>query len=412
VGGFHPAFNPPPAFPKLERIAINLSSGDNPRLRCEAYFALTANTEQFGARAELHASAAGFAIHGEIGYDVLFQVDPFAFVADFHAQLQLLHGSTNLFKVKVEGELAGPSPLHIKAKATFEILWWDVSISVDRTLLEGQQPPQLSPVDVLPQLKAALSNPDNWTGRLPDGVRPAVTLRAGAGSPGVVSLHPLGTLTVKQGVVPLNLQISRLGQTTPAGGRLFSITSVSVGGQNQTPQPVQDFFAPAQFLDLSDDEKLSRPSFEQMTAGVTFGSGDFGFTANSEDWLEVPEIVFETIIVDQGSGTSAPSGTTPRYQLRPALLATQSRFGAAASSGVRRAGAARYRTTSGKYRVVNEGWSIVAAADLAVQPVSGAAPHAPVSYAEAAQSLRTMIDADPGKAGGLKILRLSEITVR
>ncbi|HEY2963563.1 MAG TPA: DUF6603 domain-containing protein, partial [Pyrinomonadaceae bacterium] len=29
VGGLHPAFNPPPNFPKLERIAINLSSGDN-----------------------------------------------------------------------------------------------------------------------------------------------------------------------------------------------------------------------------------------------------------------------------------------------------------------------------------------------------------------------------------------------
>ena len=57
VGGLHPAFNPPPNFPKLERIAINLAAGDNPRLRCEAYFALTANTVQFGARAELYAAA-------------------------------------------------------------------------------------------------------------------------------------------------------------------------------------------------------------------------------------------------------------------------------------------------------------------------------------------------------------------
>src|SRR5215217_1529349 len=40
IGGFHPAFNPPPAFPKVKRVAINLSKGDNPRLRCEAYFAL------------------------------------------------------------------------------------------------------------------------------------------------------------------------------------------------------------------------------------------------------------------------------------------------------------------------------------------------------------------------------------
>src|SRR5262249_24404381 len=60
VGGLHPPFTPPPAFPKLARIAINLSSGATPRLRCEAYYALTSNTVQFGARAELFASAAGF----------------------------------------------------------------------------------------------------------------------------------------------------------------------------------------------------------------------------------------------------------------------------------------------------------------------------------------------------------------
>ena len=61
IGGLHPAFNPPPNFPKLERMAINLTAGDNPRLRCEAYFAITANTVQFGSRTELYVSAAGLA---------------------------------------------------------------------------------------------------------------------------------------------------------------------------------------------------------------------------------------------------------------------------------------------------------------------------------------------------------------
>ncbi|MCM3873331.1 MAG: hypothetical protein ND895_21835, partial [Pyrinomonadaceae bacterium] len=162
VGGLHPAFNPPANFPKLERIAINLCAGDNPRLRCEAYFALTSNTVQFGARAELYAAAAGFSIHGDIGYDVLIQFDPFAFVAEFHAQLQLKRGSTNLFKVRVEGSLAGPRPLHIKAKATFEILWWDVTVRVDKTLVSGERPPGPAPIEVLPRLQEALRNPANW----------------------------------------------------------------------------------------------------------------------------------------------------------------------------------------------------------------------------------------------------------
>ena len=182
VGGLHPAFNPPANFPKLERIAINLSSGDNPRIRCEAYFALTANTVQFGARAELYAAAAGFSIQGEIGFDVLIQLDPFQFLAEFYAQLQLKRGSSNLFKVRVEGALAGPRPLHVKAKATFEILWWDVSIRVDKTLVGGEKPPLPEPIDVLPRLKEALGNPGNWVSQLPAGQRPMVTLRERPGS--------------------------------------------------------------------------------------------------------------------------------------------------------------------------------------------------------------------------------------
>src|SRR5439155_25178392 len=142
----------------------------------------TANTVQFGARAELYVSASGFSIQDETGFDVLIQFDPFYFLADYYAQLQLKRGSTDLFKVRVEGALAGPRPLHIKAKATFEILWWDVSIRIDRALVEGEKPPLPEPVDVLPRLKEALGNPGNWTGRLPDGQRPMVTLRAKTGA--------------------------------------------------------------------------------------------------------------------------------------------------------------------------------------------------------------------------------------
>ncbi len=62
---------------------------------------------------------------------------------------------------------------------------------------------------------------------------------------------------------------------------------------------MKDFFAPAQFFEMSDEEKLSRPSFESMTAGIVIGSAEIDFTANTDDWLEVESIEFETIIVDK-----------------------------------------------------------------------------------------------------------------
>jgi len=411
VGGLHPAFNPPPNFPKLQRIAISLAAGDNPRIRCEAYFALTANTVQFGARVDLFASASGFSIQGEFGFDVLIQFDPFYFSAGFRAQVQLKRGSTNLFKVRLEGSLAGPRPLHIKAKATFEILWWDVSIRVDRTLVKGEKLPPPEPIDVLPRLIEALNNPSNWTGRLPDRQRPPVSLRANTGSAADVLLHPLGTLTIKQGVVPLDLDISRFGQAAPAGARRFTIGIINPGGESQTAQPVNDFFAPAQFFEMSDEEKLSRPSFEPMVAGVSIGSDRFFFTANAADRLEVPQVEFETIMVGKKRTESRPGPPDHLYRLSPELLARQARFGAAGSSDIRRSGNARYRTTAGKHRIANEGWSIVAIDGLTVQPVPGIAANKPATYSEAAQALQTMKLENPGKAAGMKILRRSELQV-
>ncbi len=415
VGGLHPAFNPPPAFPKLERIAINLSSGDNPRIRCEAYFAITSNTVQFGARAELFASAAGFSIQGAIGFDVLIQFDPFFFLAEFAAQVQLKRGSSNLFKVRVEGALSGPRPLHVKGKATFEILWWDVSIRIDKTLVSGEKPPAPAPVDVLPRLLEALAHPGNWEARLPPGSRDPVTLRAVNAGPGDVLLHPLGSLTVKQNVVPLNLDISRFGQATPAGFRRFAITRVEFGGRVQGPRPVKDFFAPAQFLDLSDEEKLSRPSFESMAAGESIAAEDFAFPADPDDSLETGGILYETILFNQPVNPSGPIPPAPvrtLYTLGAAQLERQARFGAAANSVLRREGAARFRTATGKYAVAAEGWSIVSGDDLSVQGVPGAPGQAvgkPSNYSEAEETLRKLAGMNPA-AAGFKIVRLSEVT--
>lgn len=405
VGGLHPAFNPPPNFPKLERVAINFSSGDSLRIRCESYFALTSNTVQFGSRTELYAEALGFSVQGEISYDVLIQLDPFQFLADFHAQVQLKRGSRNLFKVRLEGELSGPRPLRIKAKATFEVLWMDVSFRVDKTLVSGVRPEAPAPVAVMPLLKEALGNPGNWIAKLPGGQRQMVTLRAVPAAANDVLLHPLGALTVKQNVVPLNMDISRFGPTTPDGANRFTITNVSIGEQNQTAPPaVKDFFAPAQYFEMSDGEKLSRPSFESMTAGVAIGSDELAITTEAADRLEVDAIKFETIVVNKEQNESRRSATG-LYELSPELLGKQSRFGAAGASELRRSGNAKYRAGAPKYRIVKEGWSIVATDDLTEQPAPGVE-----SYSEAAQALRNLKQENPAMAAGLKILRPSELS--
>lgn len=209
------------------------------------------------------------------------------------------------------------------------------------------------------------------------------------------------------------MDISRFGQAPPAGPRRFTITNVNLGGQEQTGTAVKDFFAPAQFIELTDDQKLSRPSFEAMDAGISFGSEAIMFTSDTKDWLEVKTIEFETWIMDSETGEARrseaekPQPQQPPlfYQLSHTLLLQQARFGAAGSSALRQTGKAKYRaTTTGKYQVAKEGWSIVTTSDLTQQPV-----RKPMSYSEAVESLRQLQQQEPAKAGELSILRLSEV---
>jgi Family of unknown function (DUF6603) len=338
VGGLNPRFAPPLGLPKLARITIALASGNNPRLTCEAYFAITSNTIQFGARAQLYAGAFGFSIEGDIGFDVLVQLLPFHLIADFKASVQLKRGSRNLFKLSVSGTLEGPRPLRISGKASFEIFWCDFTIRFDKTLISGEKPPLPPAVDVLAELRRALTSADAWSTQVAQSRQHGVSLRKATAST-VLVLDPLGNLVVKQQIVPLNTarDVDTFGGAPVAGARRFRVEA-KIEGVMQDIFPVRDSFAPAQFFSMTDDEKLASPSFEDMDAGLIFGSEAVVIdeSANIFDPL-----VYETIIIDEkGQSTKEP---TDRYFLVPERLFEQVRFGAVAMAAIRTAGPARFR---------------------------------------------------------------------
>ena len=120
----------------------------------------------------------------------------------------------------------------IKGKATFEILWWDVSIRVDTTLVEGEQPPLPEPIDVLPRLRK------HWgirTTGSPTCPLPAAggDVTRGAGGGHDMLLHPLGTLAVKaerSAAEPGHLPLWSGGT---GGERRFAISKRQLGGDKQ-----------------------------------------------------------------------------------------------------------------------------------------------------------------------------------
>ncbi|MEZ0387663.1 MAG: DUF6603 domain-containing protein [Verrucomicrobium sp.] len=293
LGGVNPHFQPPPDFPTLQRLTIVLGKGDNPRLTCQAYLTLTSNTLQFGVNAELYAAAFGFNIRGWVSFDCLIQLSPFSLLAELSAEVAFRRGSSVLASVHLEASLSGPAPWHVWGKASLSLWLFDVSVSFDVTF-GREEPQELPPADPWPLLQAALQDPRNWAPLLPAGAFQTVSLNAVASPTAPVLVDPGAAATLRQTVVPLNRTITRFGAATPAGPDHYTVHSVTLNG-HQAPDlaPLTDFFAAAQFEELTDTDRLSRPSFETMDAGLTMAGSMVTSGASVGAGLE-----YETVILD------------------------------------------------------------------------------------------------------------------
>lgn len=394
AGGFNPRFTPPPNFPALRRMTIALADGDNPRVRLEAYFALTSNTFQVGARLEVFASTdlgfvGKFTVEAYLGFDALFQFDPFSFIVDVGGGASLKRNGQHLFGVELEMTLSGPEPWHAWGKAKFKLGWFaSYSIGFDLTIGNDPPPAALPTANPLPELEKAVRDVGNWSAQLPSSGTMLVTLRDVSSGPRVLA-HPLGRLTVRQRIVPLNVEIARFGNAVPSAARRFTLT-VEIGGR--APQPsaeaVKDLFAAAQFFELSDDEKLSRPSFEPFEAGLSFGPAG---TAHGS--TTVADYDYETRIIDLQRRTISPGGP---YILDPEIAVALAELGAAAFSPAAAAGPGKYRGEKLDIRVKEPSYVVASEDDLVVLGADGAG-----SYTEALQRRRDLFR----EARGVQVVR-------
>src|SRR4029079_1232047 len=168
-------------FPKLERLSVPLTRGNNPKVRLECYVAITSNSFQIGGKLELAASAGKFSIEGFLAIEALIQTGQPSLILDLDAKLQLKAYGVTLFAVRLTGTLSGTEPWHVKGKATFEIWIFDYSVSVDHTFgSPSTTPPALPAVDVRSQLLTALRDVRSWRADPPAPGLTLVTLRTSA----------------------------------------------------------------------------------------------------------------------------------------------------------------------------------------------------------------------------------------
>ena len=234
-GGFNPRYHlpqgVPPELASLDRLTVSLARDKHLELTFTAYLAFTPNTFQVGGSIHAFASAGKFSIDGFLSVEALIDRHEGTFFIDLEARLQLKAWGVNLFMVSFKGTLSGPSPIRVKGKATFSIWIFDYSVPIDVNLGSIGAPPALPVADVLPVLLTALRSPQNWSAELPTGTQAPVTVRKS--DAGEFVLHPLGTLTIRQSVVPLGVRIDRFGRSRPGGEARFEIAGASVAGHGR-----------------------------------------------------------------------------------------------------------------------------------------------------------------------------------
>ena len=402
LGGFNPNFNTAGLdVPDMHRLTVSIGDGDNPRISASSYFAITSNSLQFGANVEAYASAAGFTIHGYLGFDVLIIFSPFSFEFDFYAGFEVSFEGISLLGLDVSGTFSGPRPWHLRGEATIHILFFSVSASLDLTWGD-RQPAVLPQKSVLDDLLPALQDPRNWSAALPDRTTQAVTLSTPKPDDKTLRVHPMGTLSVRENVVPLDLPITRYGNATPSDGNNFSISDVKIDAHEETRQSFQDYFAAGQFLTLSDADKISRPSFERYDAGITIGSAEIINGADS------PRTVFyEERYIDEPAGFSR---FARRFAMAEDVHLALTSQGAGFASPLKNTGLFKYANGASGPAVTTQdpGYVVAHVEDLSVR--SDIASSAGGTYFHTRAALDSYLALHPEEANDLQIIPVHEVT--
>ncbi|WP_373356620.1 DUF6603 domain-containing protein [Pseudoroseicyclus sp. CXY001] len=303
IGGFHPDYQPPEGFRTPNRIRAALPVGDAAELSLSGYFAIGPGALMAGGRVDLIADLKGFTARGWMGFDAIIYLDPFGF--DFRTEFgsSISKGNTVLLSVDVSARVTGPHPIEVWADATFEILGFEKTIDLHLTTGSGQAEPPAA-VDAAARLRTALEDPEALKPAALTGAALPVVLAEGA-----TGVDPGAALEITQSVLPLGETLEIFQGAPILGPRRFALTALRLDG---TALPAGDWpttvgwFPYNEYHDLTEDEKLARPAFEEMVAGATLGGGGTQLSAAS---AERPEAYDETII-DRAFGAKSAARVT------------------------------------------------------------------------------------------------------
>ncbi len=281
-GGLHPSFPKPSNLPDLRAITLAFGS-DNPRVTISGYTAITSNSLQFGARADLYARGPDLWIIGQLaaeGYvylDALVYFDPFQFDVALGGGLSLLRNGNVALSLGFDLRLKGPNTFYISGNVWATILRKDIKFGITHRWGSQQSLP-VPTADPVALLRQTLEKARGFEPVAPVNRTGGVSFVQADESESLID--PLGGARLVQTAVPLDITIEKVGEGQIAGGSAkMDLAVFDANGQAVQAQAAEQSFVHGHFFNLSDAERLRATVFEDHKAGVEIaGPGLSGAT--------------------------------------------------------------------------------------------------------------------------------------
>jgi hypothetical protein len=411
VGGFHPEYTQvPKGLTKMSRITLSILDEPKAKVKLETYFAITSNSVQVGARADLRFAAGDkghVQVLGYVYFDALFQFNPFMMIVEVGAGVSVEFKGTPILAIHLLFRLEGPSPWRVQGHATFAIIGIEFKVPFDKTFGE-RKITTVEETDLLPLIKEALEQPDAWRSLAPQrsSIHELVAIKATTGQEESLLLQPYGRLAVQQSIAPLDTTLEKYGERGLIGDQQYYTINNLYVVQNAAPVPlakqvVEEEFARAQYEELSDQEKLGVPAFEQFPAGVQLSEEVLPVQVSDQEALTP---TYEVLLIEAEDETSyVQNPMVPSEEEFQTLLGNH----ASATSSLSKAAS----TKETSIQLAVERFYVVAKANL--QPYDPAHATVPDGFTRtrADEWLRQLRQTDSAAAALLQVVPASELVL-
>lgn len=270
IGGFHPAYKPEEGLkfaPNMRRLSLSLNY-DIVKIKLETYLAVTSNSFQIGAHLNLQVGWKKFGLIGYAGFDALFVFKPFRFSFSLEVGVAVMVGSAKLFSVDLALSVEGPAKWRVKGKAYFTVLF--IPYKCKFSLAWGDSPKEERRATIAVWndiLLPELLRDNNW-----------ITSSAEQNNDGkekdenaVLTLQPNDTFSFNQSAVPFDYPMDLCNDALPEDYTSFRLKKVSIIADKEEfsleTSCLNNDFAPSLYKELSNEERLSNPSYESVTSG-------------------------------------------------------------------------------------------------------------------------------------------------